>query len=238
MARILHLGLARFAFSLMEKASPAGFWAFAMIDGDEHRCRLIQPPPTVISESISDKMTVGATSGSHLANRYICSHCGAPRHTKNRCFKLHPELRDNILVAKGKLSIVLLLLPRLLLTKLNLRSVNSKLSWPLYLFHHSHTGAPTSSACHTATLAMSTPIAFHVRSGHSTWVMDFGANDHMTGTPSLSRNAEEGIPSIPDLLLCPIPLFDLMQVPSPSVAGHPQVYTCRSCSLANICSEF
>ena len=52
----------------------------------------------------------------------------------------------NILKAKGKLSLVLLLLLRLLLAILlltsisfSLRSVNPRLSWPLYLFHNTLT---------------------------------------------------------------------------------------------------
>ena len=37
----------------------------------------------------------------------------------------------------------------------------------------------------TATIATSTPIAFHVRTGEPTWVLDSRANDHMTGESSL-----------------------------------------------------
>jgi hypothetical protein len=37
----------------------------------------------------------------------------------------------------------------------------------------------------TATIATGTPIACHVRSEAPTWVLDSGANDHMTGEPSL-----------------------------------------------------
>ena len=76
-----------------------------------------------------------ATSGSRPGNRHICSHCGAPGHTKDQCFKLHPKFREKILIAKGNPSLVLLRLPRLLLAMLlmaslrfSLKSINSKLN--------------------------------------------------------------------------------------------------------------
>uniref|UniRef100_A0A2N9J4F8 Uncharacterized protein n=1 Tax=Fagus sylvatica TaxID=28930 RepID=A0A2N9J4F8_FAGSY len=37
----------------------------------------------------------------------------------------------------------------------------------------------------TATIATGTPTAFHVRSGEPIWVLDSGANDHMTGESSI-----------------------------------------------------
>jgi hypothetical protein len=37
----------------------------------------------------------------------------------------------------------------------------------------------------TATIATSTPTAFHFRTEEPTWVLDSGANDHMTGESSL-----------------------------------------------------
>ena len=37
----------------------------------------------------------------------------------------------------------------------------------------------------TATLATGTPTAFHAKTGHPTWVLDSGANDHMTGKLSI-----------------------------------------------------
>jgi hypothetical protein len=37
----------------------------------------------------------------------------------------------------------------------------------------------------TATIATGTPTACHVRSKAPTWVLDSGANNHMTGEPSL-----------------------------------------------------
>ena len=82
---------------------PSLFEAVAMIDSDEPRRRLIQPPPTVISELILDQMAFAATSGSRPYNRHICSHCGAPGYTKDRCFKLHPELREKYSHSKGKI---------------------------------------------------------------------------------------------------------------------------------------
>ena len=81
---------------------PSLYEAFAMIDGDEHRRRLILPLTTVISESIPDQMAFAATSGSCPGNRHICFHCGALGHTKDLCFKLHPEFREKYSGSKGK----------------------------------------------------------------------------------------------------------------------------------------
>lgn len=45
--------------------------------------------------------------------------------------------------------------------------------------------APMPSATTTATLASGIPTTFHVRSRTPSWVLDSGANDHMTGELSL-----------------------------------------------------
>ena len=81
---------------------PSLYETFATINGDERRRRLIQASPIVISESIPDQMAFAATSGSRPGNRHICSHCGSPRHIKDQCFKLHPEIREKYSRSKGK----------------------------------------------------------------------------------------------------------------------------------------
>ena len=43
----------------------------------------------------------------------------------------------------------------------------------------------TTAAIPTSTLATGTPTALHVRSGKPSWVLDSGANEHMTGELSL-----------------------------------------------------
>ncbi|GFZ18477.1 hypothetical protein Acr_27g0002160 [Actinidia rufa] len=115
------------------------------------------------------------------------------------------------------------------LTSLKFQSQIGQLQTQLAFFPpHSH-WYPNflSRAYHYA--CYSTLIAFHVRSGHPTWVLDSGANDHMTGassnlqvsvlpnvesftTPSLPGNAEEVLLSVPDLL--PHPIYPLLQLPS------------------------
>ncbi|GFS29780.1 hypothetical protein Acr_00g0008420 [Actinidia rufa] len=59
----------------------------------------------------------------------------------------------------------------------------------------------------TATLATGT-AAFYAKTGHPTWVLNFGANDHMTGTPSLPDPDATTISTNLDGLPRPIPLFD------------------------------
>ena len=74
---------------------------FAAIDGDECRRQLIHlAPPASILESYpiaADQMVFVASSafGPHSGSkRSVCHYCGVPGHTKDRCFKLHPELKQ------------------------------------------------------------------------------------------------------------------------------------------------
>ncbi|GFZ03452.1 tetraticopeptide domain-containing thioredoxin [Actinidia rufa] len=82
-----------------------------------------------------------------------------------------------------------------------------------------------------ATLATGTLTAFHAKTGHPTWVLDFGANDHMTGTPSLLGSDATTIPTNLYGLPRPIPLFDSppVQVAPASAARAPlKVYARRA----------
>ncbi|GFY93013.1 putative methyltransferase family protein [Actinidia rufa] len=79
---------------------PSIFEAFAMLDGDERRHRLLQlPPPPVTESTIPDQMALAA-SGSHFSGGRSssgwapCSFCGGVTHGRDRCFKFHPELRE------------------------------------------------------------------------------------------------------------------------------------------------
>ncbi|GFY97747.1 hypothetical protein Acr_12g0002880 [Actinidia rufa] len=149
---------------------PSLYEAFAMIDDDERRRRMIHHSPTVISESIPDLMAFAATSGSHPGNRHICSHCWALGHTKDRFFKLHPELREKYSHSKGKVVSRTAAIVEIILsydapdfTQLQsqigqLQTQLASLSFP----QHSHTRTPTSSVGHTIMLATGTPTAFHV----------------------------------------------------------------------------
>ncbi|XP_057472284.1 uncharacterized protein LOC130760828 isoform X2 [Actinidia eriantha] len=87
---------------------PSIFEAFAMLDGDERRHRLLQLPPPLVTEStIPDQMALAA-SGSRFSGdrsssgRVPCSFCGGVTHGRDRCFKLHPELRETFKRNKEK----------------------------------------------------------------------------------------------------------------------------------------
>ncbi|GFS33703.1 hypothetical protein Acr_00g0030150 [Actinidia rufa] len=88
---------------------PSIFEAFAMLDGDERRHRLLQlPPPPVTESTIPDQMAL-ASSGSRFSGgrssssgRAPCSFCGGVTHGRDRCFKLHPELRETFKRNKEK----------------------------------------------------------------------------------------------------------------------------------------
>ncbi|GMQ01147.1 hypothetical protein CsSME_00047889 [Camellia sinensis var. sinensis] len=72
---------------------PSLYEAFATIDSDERRRRLVQPSVPSIPPVLVDQMALVASFGSWSSSSSItCHHCGAPGHVKARCFKLHPEL--------------------------------------------------------------------------------------------------------------------------------------------------
>ncbi|GFY80335.1 hypothetical protein Acr_01g0001440 [Actinidia rufa] len=87
---------------------PSIFEAFAMLDGDERRHRLLQlPPPPVTESTIPDQMALAASgsrfsSGRSSSGRAPCSFCGGVTHGRDRCFKLHPELRETFKPNKEK----------------------------------------------------------------------------------------------------------------------------------------
>ena len=86
---------------------PSLFEAFATIDGDERRRRLLQPPALPKPSPVPDQRALAAPSGPFTrppgsGNRPFCTHCGNLGHIKDRCFKLHLELREKGTRNKGK----------------------------------------------------------------------------------------------------------------------------------------
>ncbi|GFS40763.1 hypothetical protein Acr_00g0070380 [Actinidia rufa] len=87
---------------------PSIFEVFAMLDGDERRHRLLQlPPPPVTESTIPDQMALVASGsrfsgGRSFSGRAPCSFCGGVTHGRDRCFKLHPELRETFKRNKEK----------------------------------------------------------------------------------------------------------------------------------------
>ncbi|GMP88126.1 LOW QUALITY PROTEIN: hypothetical protein CsSME_00040217 [Camellia sinensis var. sinensis] len=60
---------------------PSLYEAFATIDSDEHRRRLVQPNPSPLSPVSSNQMAIVAKSGSQVSTGPItCHHCGASGH--------------------------------------------------------------------------------------------------------------------------------------------------------------
>ncbi|GFY90741.1 hypothetical protein Acr_07g0009380 [Actinidia rufa] len=86
---------------------PSLYEAFAIIDGDERRRRLIQVSSTTSSGPlpIADQMAFAAFSGSsprYSGGRPICSYYENTGHIREQCFKLHPKLREQFSKRKGK----------------------------------------------------------------------------------------------------------------------------------------
>ncbi|GFZ10995.1 hypothetical protein Acr_22g0003930 [Actinidia rufa] len=79
--------------------------ALAIIDGDRHRRRLIQASPAISPGPIpiADQMAFAASGSGPRSSggRLICSYCG-DTDIRERCFKLHPELRGKSSKRKRK----------------------------------------------------------------------------------------------------------------------------------------
>ncbi|GFZ11718.1 P-loop containing nucleoside triphosphate hydrolases superfamily protein [Actinidia rufa] len=70
---------------------PSLYEAFAIVDGDERSRRLL--PSLSLPESspiVPDQRAFAAASGTHL----YCQHCRKPGHLIDRCWVLHPELKQ------------------------------------------------------------------------------------------------------------------------------------------------
>uniref|UniRef100_A0A2N9F1J4 non-specific serine/threonine protein kinase n=1 Tax=Fagus sylvatica TaxID=28930 RepID=A0A2N9F1J4_FAGSY len=172
---------------------PSLYEAYATIDSDERRRRLGPPISTTVSASpvIAEQMAFAANSSTRSPNwRPICHHCGVVGHLKARCFKLHPELRQTVhknrppnfsstrtatIAETTGNSAALSDFSRL---QAQIGQLQDQLG-SLAAQAHDTPIAPTT------TIATGTPTAFHVRSGEPIWVLDSGANDHMTGESSI-----------------------------------------------------
>ncbi|GFY87121.1 hypothetical protein Acr_05g0007600 [Actinidia rufa] len=173
---------------------PSLYEAFAIIDGDERRRRLIQASPVISpgSTPITDKMVFTTSSlGPHSSGGMSTySYCRNIGHIRERCFKLHPELKGTSSKRKWKgppctatiVETSLGHVPDLSHIQSQLGLLQSQLG---SLLQQQRSGS-------TATLATGTPTAFHAKTGHPTWVLDSRANDHMTG-PDFEEDFWQGI---------------------------------------------
>ena len=172
---------------------PSLYEAYATIDSDEHRRRLGLPTPVTVSATpvIVEQMAFAANSGPCSPSwRPICHHCGVVGHLKARCFKLHPKLRQTVHKNRP---------PNFSSTRTAALTETTGNSTTFSDFSRLQaqigqlqdqlgslaTRAHDTPIAPTATIATGNPIAFHVRSGEPTWVLDSGANDHMTGESSI-----------------------------------------------------
>uniref|UniRef100_A0A2N9IGT2 Integrase catalytic domain-containing protein n=1 Tax=Fagus sylvatica TaxID=28930 RepID=A0A2N9IGT2_FAGSY len=172
---------------------PSLYEAYATIDSDERRRRLGPPISTTVSASpvIAEQMAFAANSGPRSPSwRPICHHCGVVGHLKARCFKLHPELRQTVHKNRP---------PNFSSTRTAAIAETTGNSAALSDFSRLQAQigqlqdqlgslaaqAHDTSIAPTTTIATGTPTAFHVRSGEPIWVLDSGANDHMTGESSI-----------------------------------------------------
>ncbi|XP_057514701.1 uncharacterized protein LOC130796377 isoform X1 [Actinidia eriantha] len=178
---------------------PSLYEAFAIVDGDERRRRLLPS----LSEShiiVPNQRAFAASSGTHL----YCQHCRKPGHLIDRCFILHPELKQQFPRPRGggrgggrsggrgrgtprtgaiaEVESIPTDLPDFKQLQLQIAQLQSHLGL-----------APTfPSSGPTAAIVAETPTALHGKSSHPTWILDSGANNHMTG-PDFEEDYWQGV---------------------------------------------
>ena len=172
---------------------PSLFEAFATVDGDERRRRIISTSSVASpSPPIPEQMAFAAPSGLRpTGSRFFCDHCHKPGHTIDRCFTLHPELKQQFARSRpppagrggrGRGA------PRtgavVEVTPMSLPDFGQLQSQISQLQSHLGLGASSSSGS-TAAIATGTPTALHGKSAQPTWILDSGANNHMTGESSV-----------------------------------------------------
>ncbi|XP_057467808.1 uncharacterized protein LOC130757154 isoform X1 [Actinidia eriantha] len=175
---------------------PSLYEAFAIVDGDERRRRLL-PSLSESPITVPDQRAFAASSGTHL----YCQHCRKPGHLIDRCFILHPELKQQFSRPRGggrgggrsggrgrgtprtgaiaEVESIPTDLPDFKQLQLQIAQLQSHLGL-----------APTSGP--TAAIVAETPTALHGKSGHPTWILDSGANNHMTG-PDFEEDFWQGV---------------------------------------------
>ncbi|GFY88680.1 hypothetical protein Acr_06g0006200 [Actinidia rufa] len=163
---------------------PSLYEAFATVDGDERRRRLLPS----LSEShiiVPNQRAFVASLGTHL----YCQHCRKPGHLIDHYFILHPKLKQQFFRPRGggrsggrgrgtprtgaitEVEPIPTNLPYFKQLQLQISQLQSHLGL-----------APTfPSSGPTAAIVAETPTALHGKSGHPTWSLNSGANNHMTG---------------------------------------------------------
>ncbi|GMP39225.1 hypothetical protein CsSME_00010151 [Camellia sinensis var. sinensis] len=139
---------------------PSPYEAFATIDSDEHRRRLVQPNPSPLSPVSSDQMALAAKSGSPVQRSSRPRGADTPR-TATLVDSATPAPRSSHLH--------------------NLQKLQTQIGQLQAQLGSLTASSPGPSSSIVATLAISISTAFHVRSASPSWVLDSRANDHMTG---------------------------------------------------------
>ncbi|GFY82606.1 hypothetical protein Acr_02g0008460 [Actinidia rufa] len=167
---------------------PSIFEAFAMLDGDKRRHRILQLPlPPVTESTIPDQMALAA-SGSRFYGGRSSSERGSL-----------------FILWRGK-------------SKASPRT--AAISETSYGFPAAPTTPYLSSASDSVSEpngATSVAISNPIRSSNPSWVLDSGADDHMTGTPHSVNPRQGEAPEDPSIFSRPVPLFESPQVASPTL---------------------
>ncbi|GFY97193.1 hypothetical protein Acr_11g0014990 [Actinidia rufa] len=165
---------------------PFLYEAFAIVDGDERRRHLL--PSLSLPESslsVPDQRAFATSSGPHL----YCQHCHKPNHLIDRCWVLHPEMKQQFSRPRGggrsggksrgtprtgavpEVEPIPSDLPDFKQLQLQIAQLPSHLG----LAHTSQSSGPT------AAIVVETPTALHDKLVTPTWILDYRKNNHMTG---------------------------------------------------------
>ena len=171
---------------------PSLYEAYATINSDERRRHFGLPThATVLASPIIAKQMAFAGNSSPRSPswRPICHHYGVVRNLKARYFKLHPELRQT--VHKNRHPNFNSPRAAIAETIRNAAALSDFSRLQVHIGQLQHqlgslvTRAHDTPIAPIATIATGTPTTFHVRSGEPTWVLDSGANDHITSESSI-----------------------------------------------------